>query len=121
MRLKEVSVALVVGGRESRPHGEGPQPVGSLVATLLAVKAWESSPMPAERERGSKSNRRSPCAVKTARTVTTGGMERRIKGYRALSLPTSQSPPAAPLWILLNAIYGVAPCSAITFTLLTLE
>jgi len=64
------------------------QLLGSLVATLLDVKAWESLPMPAERERGCKSKRRGPCAVKVARTVPTGGMERRVKGYRALSLPT---------------------------------
>src|SRR5882724_1004657 len=32
--------------------------------------------------------KRSPCAVKAARTVITGGMERGLKGYRALSLPT---------------------------------
>ena len=30
-------------------------------------------------------------AYSTARTVTTGGMERRVKGYRALSLPTRQA------------------------------
>jgi hypothetical protein len=88
MPIQGISVAIVVGGRESRPHGEGPQLVGSLVATLLDVKAWESLPMSAERERGSKSNRRRPCAVKVARTVTTGGMERRVARYRALSLPT---------------------------------
>ncbi len=29
--------------------------------------------------------------MKAARTVTTGGMERRVKGYRALSLPTRQA------------------------------
>jgi hypothetical protein len=27
---REVSVAIVVGARESRVHGEGPQPVGCL-------------------------------------------------------------------------------------------
>jgi hypothetical protein len=32
--------------------------------------------------------RRGPCAVKVARTVPTGGMERRVVRYRALSLPT---------------------------------
>jgi hypothetical protein len=30
-------------------------------------------------------------------------------------------PPAAPLWMLLKAIYGVASCAAITFVLFTLE
>ena len=86
--ISAVSVAIVLGARASRAHGEGPQLVGSLGATLLEVKAWESSPMPAEREKGGKSNRRQPCAVKAAGTVTTGGMERRVAGYRALSLPT---------------------------------
>jgi hypothetical protein len=37
---------------------------------------------------GKGPGRRSPCAVKAARTVTTGGMERRVERYRALSLPT---------------------------------
>lgn len=61
-----------VGARESRAHGEGPQLIGSLVATLLDAKAWESWPMPAEREMGCKSNRRGPCAVQVACTVPTG-------------------------------------------------
>jgi hypothetical protein len=77
-----VSVAIVVGARESRVQGEGPQLIGSLVATLLDAKAWESSPMPAARERGSKSNRRGPCAVKVARTVPTGGMGRHSSAVR---------------------------------------
>jgi hypothetical protein len=34
-----VSVAIVVRARESRVQGEGPQLIGSLVATLLNVKA----------------------------------------------------------------------------------
>jgi hypothetical protein len=75
-------VAIVVGGRESRPHGEGPQLVGSLVATLLDDKAWEPLPMPADRERGGKSNRRSPCAMKVARTVATGGMGKHSAAVR---------------------------------------
>jgi hypothetical protein len=32
---------------------------------------------------------RGPCAVKVARTVPTGGMEKRAIRHRALSLPTS--------------------------------
>jgi hypothetical protein len=32
--------------------------------------------------------RRRPYAVKAARTVTTGGMKKRVVRYRALSLPT---------------------------------
>ena len=35
-------------------------------------------------------DRRPPCAVKVACTVTTGGMERRVGRYRALSLPTQE-------------------------------
>jgi hypothetical protein len=81
-------VAIVLRAWESHAHGEGPQLVGSLVATLLDAKAWEALPMPAERERGGKSKRRGPCAVKVACTVPTGGMERRVARYRALSLPT---------------------------------
>src|SRR5918996_4009892 len=73
MRLEGVSVARVLRAWESHAHGEGPQLIGSLVATLLDVHAWESRQMPAERERGGKSNRRRPYAVKAARTVTTGG------------------------------------------------
>ena len=79
MRLERVSVARVLRAWESHAHGEGPQLIGSLVATLLDVHAWESRQMPAERERGGKSNRRRPYAVKAARTVTTGGMERRVE------------------------------------------
>ena len=36
-------------------------------------------------------DRRGPCAVKVARTVPTGGMEKRVLRYRALSLPTRQT------------------------------
>jgi hypothetical protein len=36
-------------------------------------------------------DRRGPCAVKVARTVPTGGMEKRVLRYRALSLPTRQA------------------------------
>jgi hypothetical protein len=52
MRPTEVSVALGLRTWENHAHGEGPQLIGSLVATLLDVKAWEALPMPAERERG---------------------------------------------------------------------
>jgi len=34
------------------PHGEGPQLIGSLVATLLDGNAWGPRQMPVERERG---------------------------------------------------------------------
>src|SRR5882724_9581741 len=56
--------------------------------TLLNVKAVNTVRCHAGRKRGEIPDRRSPCAVKVARTVTTGGMERRVKRYRALSLPT---------------------------------
>src|SRR5882724_2409824 len=56
--------------------------------TLLNVKAVNTVRCHAGRKRGEIPHRLSPCAVKVARTVTTGGMERRVKRYRALSLPT---------------------------------
>src|SRR5882724_3896129 len=74
MRPEGVSVAIVLGARESRVHGEGPQ-----------LERWVRS-NPAECEglgiladasralRTGNPLRRSPCAVKVARTVTTGGM-----------------------------------------------
>jgi hypothetical protein len=62
--------------------------VGSLVATLLDDHAWEPRQKPGERERGCKTKRRGPGAVQVARTVPTGGMERRVLAYRAPSLPT---------------------------------
>jgi len=46
------------------------------------------------RRKGNEDNgpdRRRPYAMKVARAVTTGGMERRVAGYRALSLPTRQA------------------------------
>src|SRR5882724_6335857 len=46
------------------------------------------------RRKGNEDNgpdRRRPYAMKVARAVTTGGMERRVAGYRALSLPTGQT------------------------------
>jgi hypothetical protein len=79
MSTSGVSVAIVLGTRESRVHGERPQLIGSLVATLLDGKAWESWPMPAEREMGCKSNRRGPCAVKVACTVPTGGWKNTVR------------------------------------------
>jgi hypothetical protein len=63
---------------------------GGCVVIPSDDKAWESLPRPTEHS-GPKKNplRRRPYAVKAARTVTTGGMERRVEGYRALSLPTN--------------------------------
>jgi hypothetical protein len=51
MRLKEVSVAIVVGARESRVHGEGPHRERRQVVNTLNAKAWEPSPMSVEHER----------------------------------------------------------------------
>ena len=89
MRLRGVSVAIVLGAWESYVRGEGPQP-----ERYLQVRPWRME-MPVNtgryRQEGSEGKcplRRSPCAVKAARTVTTGGMEKRIVRYRALSLPT---------------------------------
>jgi hypothetical protein len=61
--------------------------LAGLVATLLDVKAWESLPMPTERERDCKPNRRAPCAVKGcaagrgAESLTqSGGIRKDIPG-----------------------------------------
>src|SRR5687768_18493852 len=91
MCLERVSVAIVVGARESRVHGKGPQ-------LVRCVKVLLRSCIPGNPGWGWKGNdgkgpgRRSPCAVKVARTVATGGMERRVVRYRALSLPTLTHP-----------------------------
>jgi hypothetical protein len=45
--------------------------------------------MSVEGNEGKGPDRRSPCAVQVARTVTTGGMGRRTFRHRALSLPTA--------------------------------
>jgi hypothetical protein len=98
MSTSGVSMAIVLGTRESRVHGEGPQLIGSLVVTLLDGKAWESWPMPAEREMGCKSNRRGPCAVQVACTVPTGG-------WRDGSYDTALCPyPLSSTFALLNSI-----------------
>jgi hypothetical protein len=87
MSTSGVRMAIVLGTRESRVHGERPQLIGSLVATLLDGKAWESLPMPAEREMGCKSNRRGPCAVQVACTVPTGGMGKHSSAVRPVPTP----------------------------------
>jgi hypothetical protein len=73
MRLEGVSVAIVLGGRESRPHGEGPHrerwvrsnpAEGEGLGILADVsRALTVNPLMG-----------SPYAVKAARTVATGGM-----------------------------------------------
>jgi hypothetical protein len=82
MRLQEVSVAIVLGGRESRPHGEGPQlgrrvrsdPVGCQGLGILADAYGKLRPKSPFRRR--------PYAVKAARTVTTGGMGKHSSAVR---------------------------------------
>jgi hypothetical protein len=77
--------------------GEGPQ------STALAnVKAVNTVRCGQKETRVSSPLLGSPCAVKVARTVTTGGMERRAARYRALSLPTegvgNSSEPLRGVW-----------------------
>jgi putative transposase len=87
-RQTAVSVALVGGGRERRPPGEGPP---------LARWGRRHPPEGSDGEYRSMSGehagphiprRRRPYAVNAARTVPTGGMETRAIRNRALSLPT---------------------------------
>ena len=87
-------MAIVLGTRESRVQGEGPQLERRVRShppdhATYGVKAWESLPMSGKHSGPTNPLRRSPCAVKAARTVTTGGMRRRAARYRALSLPTA--------------------------------
>ena len=89
MRLEGVSVAIVLGGWESRAQGEGPQPeryassnpaecegLGILADVSRALRAV--NPLMG-----------SPYAVKAARTVATGGVEKRAIRNRALLQPTT--------------------------------
>ena len=80
-------MAIVLGAWESHVQGEGPQPVGSLVATLLDGNAWESWQRPVERERGVRPFRRRPDAVKACATgrgaeslTQSGGIRKDIPG-----------------------------------------
>jgi hypothetical protein len=90
MRVAGVSVAIVVGGRESRTQGEGPQLEGCLKVRPSWMLRLGNPGQCREKEVRVNPLRRPPCAVKAACTVTTGGMERRTERYRALSLPTAE-------------------------------
>jgi hypothetical protein len=68
MPKKEVRVAIVLGGRESRLQGEGPQPVGVLRAIYLNVKT-EVHPMDVRE----KQKRLSPKDEKTYRAEAVCG------------------------------------------------
>jgi len=82
MRLKGVSVAIVLGAQESRVHGEGPHrerrvrshPVRCQGLGILAEA--DGALRPVSPLMGP------PCAVKAARTVTTGGMGRHSAAVR---------------------------------------
>jgi hypothetical protein len=73
------------GKPHTRPRATASR--GTGVATLLHDHVGASQQMSAARERTVSPLRRPPCAVNAARTVTTGGMEKRAKRYRARSLP----------------------------------
>jgi hypothetical protein len=97
--MSAVSVALVVGARESRAQGEEPQLVSGLKGRPCRM-VTHGNPCGCRQEgnEGKGSGRRPPCAVNAAGTVTTGGMRRRAARYRALSLPTADAAhSAAPL------------------------
>jgi hypothetical protein len=73
MRQQGVSVAIVVGGRESRPHGEGPQLARWVRRNPPECEDGEDRSMSGEHAGPQIPLRRRPYAVKAARTVTTGG------------------------------------------------
>jgi hypothetical protein len=82
MRRKEVSVAMVVGAWESHVQGEGPHRgrrvrsnPGRCEGVGILAKA-DGALRPVRPLMGS------PCAVKAARTVTTGGMGRHRSAVR---------------------------------------
>jgi hypothetical protein len=72
MRQKGVSVAIVVGGRESRPHGEGPQLARWVRRNPPECEDGAYRSMSGEHSGPQIPLRRRPYAVKAARTVTTG-------------------------------------------------
>jgi hypothetical protein len=45
MSTSGVSVAIVLGTRESRVHGEGPQLIGSLVCAMKPVSGMGGNPL----------------------------------------------------------------------------
>ena len=86
-------MAIVLGTQESCVHGEGPQLIRCLKVLLHRMVSPVKSGQGRWNGNGGKvPDRRSPCAVKAARTVTTEGMRRRVERYRALSLSTAPFP-----------------------------
>jgi hypothetical protein len=113
MRLKEVSVAIVLGAWESHVQGEGPHRERRQVDNTLNAKAWESSPMSAEHERQKTSHGVAVCGEsrthgdnggdgetgrEAPRSVPTHLHAKRVRaGKAALSSPT-RSQRDSPLW-----------------------
>src|SRR6266850_8199154 len=77
--------------------GKGHSLGGGCVVTPLNVKAWGSSPMSTEHSGPQIPLRRRPCAVKVACTVTTGGMERRVKDTAFCPYPLTATDGLHPL------------------------
>ena len=77
--LQTVRGVIVVGGRESRLHGEGLQAEGCVSSTNVTLVGHESSCEPHGESEKEKSTAnpfcREPYAVKVARTVLTGGIK----------------------------------------------
>ena len=103
MRQQGVSVAIVVGGRESRPHGEGPQLARWVRRNPPECEDGEDRSMSGEHSGPQIPLRRRPYAVKAARTVTTGGMGKHSAAVRPV--PTHSNPPKA---VVLQKLMG--PC-----------
>ena len=90
MPRSAVSVAIVVGARESRVHGEGSQVSGTTTYDSSECEGLGILADVARKENEGKCpGTRSPCAVKVARTVTTGGMKKWVGRDRAPSPPTA--------------------------------
>jgi len=73
--MSAVRVAIVVGTRESRAPGEEPQLVSGLKVRPCRMMVTHGNPCGCHQEghEGKGTDRRPPCAVKAACTVTTGG------------------------------------------------
>jgi hypothetical protein len=91
MTYQSVSVVIVLRGWENQPHGEGSQLVSlplvennRMITRMKFRECWRN-------EKGPKSLRRGPCAVKVARTVPTGGMGKHRAAVRPV--PTHSHPP----------------------------
>jgi hypothetical protein len=77
MHRKGVTVAIVVGAWESHVHGEGLQLERWVRSHPVRCKGLGILANADRALRTGNPLRRSPCAVKVARTVATGGMEKR--------------------------------------------